>query len=217
MSFDKRVGDRWQVLVGYTIANAEETSTDFQSAFLPQTNGRGRNPADPKGLPIAFRPDDERGPAVQDQRHRLVVSGSYAGGRGIQVSGILTAGSGRPYNILAGADLNGDGDGGSSPADRARTNPADPASSVGRNSGTLPPQATVDLRITRRFSPGATGSRLAFEPIVEVFNLFNRANFTGVQNVFGAGSYPLNPLPTFGQFTQAAPPRQVQLAVKVIF
>ena len=36
-----------------------------------------------------------------------------------------------------------------------------------------------------------------------MFNVLNRTNFTDVNNVFGAGSYPANPLPTFGQFTQA--------------
>ena len=50
-----------------------------------------------------------------------------------------------------------------------------------------------------------------------MFNLFNRSNFTAVNNVFGTGSYPSSPSPTFGQFTQAAPPRQVQLALKIGF
>ena len=74
-------------------------------------------------------------------------------------------------------------------------------------------QATVDLRVGRRFPAGP----LVVDAIVEVFNLFNRSNFTAVNNVFGTGSYPSQPLPTFGQFTQAAPPRQIQLALKVGF
>ena len=39
------------------------------------------------------------------------------------MSSIVTLASGRPYNILAGADLNGDGNGGAFPPDRARTQP----------------------------------------------------------------------------------------------
>ena len=58
---------------------------------------------------------------------------------------------------------------------------------------------------------------MSVDGIFEVFNLFNRSNFTAVNNVFGTGSYPASPAPTFGQFTQAAPPRQVQLALKVGF
>jgi len=50
-----------------------------------------------------------------------------------------------------------------------------------------------------------------------VFNVFNRTNFTDVQNVFGTGAYPTQPSPTFGQFTQADSARQLQLGVRVSF
>jgi hypothetical protein len=36
-------------------------------------------------------------------------------------------------------------------------------------------------------------------------------------SIFGIGQYPTTPLPTFGQFTEAAPPFQAQLAAKVSF
>ena len=55
------------------------------------------------------------------------------------------------------------------------------------------------------------------DAILEVFNLFNRTNFTDVNNIFGTGAYPANPLPTFGQFQQTGAPRRVQLAVKLSF
>jgi len=67
--------------------------------------------------------------------------------------------------------------------------------------------------VSRRFPVGG----MTLDGIFEVFNLFNRSNFIAVNNVFGTGSYPSAPLPTFGQFTQAAPPRQVQLALKLGF
>ena len=44
-----RSGDTFFYRVGYTLSKAEDTSTDFQSAFLPQNNGRGRDPAQPTG------------------------------------------------------------------------------------------------------------------------------------------------------------------------
>jgi hypothetical protein len=206
--------DGSQFLLSYTLSKAEDNSTDFQSAFLPQDNGRGRSLANPDGLPAGFRLGDERGPSVQDERHRLVLSGTQALPGSVQLSAIVTLSSGRPYNILAGADLNGDGDGGSPSPDRARRTPGDPASSIGRNAGTLPAQATVDLRVTRRFR---LSSRVVIDPMFEVFNLFNRTNFVGVQNVFGAGAYPTSPIPTYGQFTNAGPARQAQLAIKVGF
>jgi len=203
-----------QVIANYTLSNAEDNSTDFQTAFLPENNGRGRNADDPDGLPLDFGPDDERGPSLQDERHRLVVTGAFLVPLGIQLGTIVTVGSGHPYNILAGTDLNGDGDGGSSSPDRPRRDPADATTSIGRNAGRLPTFAIVDLRVARPFR---LKSRMSVEPMLEVFNLFNRTNFIAAQNIFGPGAYPSNPLPTFGQFTQAAAPRQVQLALKVGF
>jgi hypothetical protein len=201
------------VRLSYTWSNAEDTTTDFQSAFLPQNNGRGRDPADPEGLPLDFRGSDERGPAPHDQRHRLVASAvAQLPGR-VHVAGLLSAASGWPFNVLAGVDLNGDRDGGSFPSDRARRVRADPATSVPRNSDRLPSQVSLDVRVSRPIVAGP----LEIEPMAEIFNVFNRTNFVEVQNVFGAGAYPEGPSPTFGQFTQAGPARQVQLAVRVRF
>ncbi len=218
-SLSRRYANRFQLMVSYTLSKAEDTSTDFQSAFIPQQNGRGRNPNEVDGLPIDFDPRSERGPSVQDQRHRFVMSGVVTVAGDIQLSSIITVASGRPYNILAGQDLNGDGNGGAFAPDRARRDPASEASSVGRNSGTMPSQAIVDLRVSRRFS---FGMPVTVEPIFEVFNLFNRTNFIETNNlspafIWGVGPYPTTPLPAFGHFTQAGPPRQIQLAVKVSF
>ena len=58
---------------------------------------------------------------------------------------------------------------------------------------------------------------VSVDGIFEVFNLFNRTNYTDVQNIFGTGAFPGQGDPTFGQFTQAGPPRQIQLAVKLNF
>ena len=207
----RRFIDRHQLLINYTLSKAEDNGTDFQSEFIAQDSGRGRNPNDLNGLPLGFDPDSEKGASVQDQRHRLVASGIYMLPKDVELSSIVTVGSGRPYNILAGVDLNGDGDGGAT--DRARSTLADIATSVRRNAGTLPAQAAVDIRLARRFRVG----RASIDGIFEVFNLFNRSSYTAVNNVFGTGSYPASPAPTFGQFTQAAPPRQVQLAVKLGF
>jgi hypothetical protein len=214
LSLTRRFSDRYHFLASYALSKAEDDSTDFQSDFIPQNTGFGRDPGDPTGLPIGFGPNSERGPSLQDQRHRFVLSGTYVMPREVQLSSILTVGSGRPYNILAGADLDGNGDGGGFPADRPRLVPSEQASSIARNSGTLPWPVTVDVRVSRRFR---ITDRSSIDGIFEVFNLFNRTNFTTVNNIFGTGSYPGSPLPTFGQFQSAGPPLQMQLAVKVNF
>ena len=125
-----------QLLVSYTLSKSEDNSTDFQSQFVPQSMGFGRNPADPSGLPVGgparcagancqlpFDPLAEKGPAVWDQRHRLVASGLYELPGAVQVSAIMTFATGRPFTALAGVDLNGDGNGGAFPPDRARREP----------------------------------------------------------------------------------------------
>jgi hypothetical protein len=207
----RRFMNRHQLLMSYTLSKAEDNGTDFQSEFIAQDSGRGRDPGNLKGLPLAFDPDSEKGPSVQDERHRFVASGIYVLPHDIELSSIITIGSGRPFNILAGADLNGDGDGGAT--DRARGTLSDITTSVMRDAGTLPAQATVDVRVAKRFVVGPT----RVEGIFEIFNLFNRANYTAVNNVWGTGAYPGSPVPSYGKFTQAGPPLQMQLAVKVSF
>ena len=129
------------------------------------------------------------------------------------LSGIVTLASGVPFNILAGSDLNGDGDAGTFPVDRARVNPADPSTSIGRNTGRLPTESTVDVRFSRRWRV----SKTTVEPVFEAFNLLNHTNFTAVNNVFGPGAFPVSPLPGFGQYQQSAPARQAQVALRVSF
>jgi hypothetical protein len=209
-SIEKRFDGRWQLLASYTLGKTNDSSSDYVER--PSENGLGRDPNDLQGLPLGFDPAVDYGASVQDQRHRLVISGLVRLPARIDLSAIVAAGSGRTYNILAGLDFNGDGDAGA--ADRARRNPADASSAVPRNSGRLPASSAVDVRVSRSF---ALGNGVRTEAIFEVFNLFNRTNFTDVNNVFGAGAYPDQPLRTFGQFTQTGPPRQAQVAVRVSF
>ncbi len=223
VSLNRRFSSNYQFLLSYTLSKAEDNSTDFQSAFIPETNGLGRDPANLEGLPVAFDPDVEKGPANHDQRHRLVVSGLYRLPYDIQVSTIITAASGRPFTPLAGFDWNGDGDGGAFPPDRARRTPGPTGTpaidSVGRNSGTMDEQVIVDLRVSKRLRFG----NAALEGIFEVFNLFNRANFSEINSIFGAGAFPGQPQTdalgraTYGRYEQALPPLQVQLGLKVSF
>jgi len=216
---NKRLSRRHQFVAAYTLSKAEDTTTDFQTNFPPQNNGFGRNPADRAGVPLGFDPLSEKGPSPQDQRHHLVLSGVVELPWRLQASGILNAGSGRPFTPLAGADLNGDGNAGQFPPDRARRTPSDESTGVGRNSGITAGYATVDARVTRRVT---LQRRTSLEVMLEAFNLFNRTNFIEESNqssfvVFGTGAYPSSPLPAYGHYTLAAPPRQLQLAARVTF
>ena len=202
-------------MASYTFSKAEDNSSVYIGHV--ESNGAGRNPDDLHGLPLGFDPESERGPADTDQRHRLVLSGSHAAPGGIQVAAIVTAASGRPFTPLAGADLNGDG---LLFADRARTNVLDPATSVTRNSERLGNEFRIDIRLMKRFDLSASA---AFDLMIDIFNLFNRTNFTEINNVFGPGPFPQEPSRdtsgrvTYGRYEKAAPPRQVQLGVRLNF
>ena len=215
LSLRRRLTDRVDFMASYTLSKAEDDSSAFIGYV--ESNGEGRNPADPGGLPIGFNPDSERGPADADQRHRLVLSGSYLAPAGFQLSAIVAAASARPFTPLAGADLNGDG---LLFADRARTTVTDPTTSVGRNSERMDPEFRVDFRLTKRFALNGAAS---LDVMVDMFNLFNQTNFTEVNNIFGPGAFPQAPMQdaagrvTYGLFEKAAPPRQFQLGARLNF
>jgi hypothetical protein len=213
LALSKRFSRGHDFLLSYTLSKAEDTVFDYYST--PEVSGRGRNPQDPTGLPLGFDPASERGPSANDQRHRVVLSGLYELPWSLQVSAVLSAGSGRPFTPRAGEDLNGDG----VLSDRARRDPADPLSSVERNSALTEAHFNADVRLTRRFKlAGGT-----VEAIAEVFNVFNTSNLVQPNAVFGRGSFPDQPLldgsgrTLYGRYEKALAPRQVQLAVKVGF
>ncbi|HVQ14034.1 MAG TPA: TonB-dependent receptor, partial [Vicinamibacterales bacterium] len=215
LSLRRRLADGFDVMASYTLSKAEDDSSTYIGYV--EDNGAGRNPADPEGLPIGFNPDLEKGPSDTDQRHRLVLSGSYLAPAGFQLSAIIAAASARPFTPLAGADMNGDG---LLFADRARTTVTDPTTSVGRNSERMDHEFRVDLRVSRRFAlSGAT----SVDVMVDMFNLFNQTNFTEVNNTFGPGAFPQAPVQdaagrvTYGLFQKAAPPRQFQLGARLNF
>jgi hypothetical protein len=214
LALSKRFSHGYEFLLSYTLSKAEDTVSDFFST--PERSGRGRNPDDPTGLPLGFDAARERGPSANDQRHRVVLSGVLQMPWSLQLSTVVSAGSGRPFTARVGDDINGDG----VISDRARGNPADPDSSVGRNTELTEAQFNADVRLTRKFG---LGGQRRLEALVEVFNVFNTVNFTQPITVFGRGAFPDQPLldasgrSTYGLYEKALAPRQVQLALKVGF
>lgn len=146
-----------------------------------------------------FNIRDDRGLSDNDQRHRLVASGSIDAPRGFQFGYIFTYGSRLPFNILQGADRNLD------------TNNNDRPLGVGRNTGRGFDFASLDLRVSKRFK---LTERVDLQLLAEGFNILNRSNFGVPNNTFGSG---VNPLPAFGQPTQAFDPRQFQFGMRVSF
>jgi len=162
----------------------------------------------------------ERALSIQDVRHRFVANFTATGPRntfirGFELSSIITMQSPRPFTIFAGFDVNGD------------TNPVtDRVGLSGRNTYRGDSLKSIDLRMSRSFNLGHEKRRLQF--IAEIFNLLDRANVNEVNSVYGApdfiGTIPRefkdgapSPSPFFGTPRNVFNPRQLQLAVKLMF
>jgi carboxypeptidase family protein/TonB-dependent receptor-like protein len=144
------------------------------------------------------------GRSDDDQRHRLVVSGSLNLPLAFQLSGLLQSYSHLPLNITSGVTtLQGT-------AGRPIVNGA----FIGRNTGQGPDFFNAGLRLSRVF---AMGRGVRAEGMIEAFNLTNRFNPIAVNANFGAGAYPSTPSPAFGQVTAVGEPRSIQLALRLTF
>ena len=198
LSASKRYGNRYQLQASFTLAKAIDDTVDFITDLQPADQLNLRN---------------ERSLSSFDQRRRLVISGVTSPIAGITVAPIFTYSSGHPFNLLLGFDANGD--------TQANT---DRPPSAGRNTGRGPNYLAFDLRLakTMRFR---ADSAYRLEWIVEAFNLFNRVNFSGVNNVVGMtplseyrveGIRRAKPADPLG-FTSAFDPRQIQLGIKLKF
>src|SRR5258705_2745083 len=195
VSFNKRAAHWANVRVSYTLSKTIDDAGNFFFSTV-QNN---------------FNVRDDRGLSDNDQRHRLVVSGSLEAPQqskadglqrllnGFQLSYIFTYASRLPFNVLLGSDRNFD------------TNFNERPVAVGRNTGRGFDYASFDLRLSRRFR---FTDHLALEAIAEGFNLLNRANLGVPNNTFGTG---ITPLTSFGQPTAAFDPRQVQLGLRLSF
>jgi hypothetical protein len=205
-AISRRLSNRFGLLAHYTFSKAIDNFVDVRPDVLET--------ADPMNL------RGERGLSLQDVRSRFVASGtwelSYTKNpllRDFQLSAILNINSGRPYNLLAGVDLNRNGD----------NPPGDRPAGLGRNVGITPGYANLDLRLTRTIS---FGENVRFNGFVEVFNLFNRVNISDIDRIFppdAQGRFNL-PEQDGGRFIapreryrNAFAPRQFQLGFRLTF
>jgi hypothetical protein len=228
LELKKRFSNNIQFLASYTWSHSIDDSSDLQTLLKPQDN-------------LNFRA--ERSDSLFDQRHRFVFSGVFsapeewksAGGfkswlRDFSFAPIVEVSSGRPFNILAVGDANGDFQ---STNERPSVLPDGtlcatgvdvgclqgvfPANgSLGRNMGITHTYFSVDARVTRQIR---IGERVRLDLIAEGFNLFNRFNeasanpFYQVVNAFNQR----NGSKYYSQPTAAYDPRQFQFGFKLNF
>lgn len=228
IEWKKRFSNNMQFFATYTWSHSIDDSSDLQTLLKPQDNTNF---------------NAERSDSLFDQRHRFVFSGLFSAperwrdgnwaqkfAHGFQVAPIIEYGSGRPFNILAVGDANGDFQ---STNERPTVLPDGtlcqtgvdvgclrgvfPANgNLGRNMGITRNFLSVDMRITRKIR---FGERMSLDLIGEVFNMFNRFNdaagnpFYQVVNSVGerkGGKY-------LSRSTAAYDPRQFQFGFKFNF
>ena len=184
LSLTKRFSNRWQMAANYTLGEL------FDSTGDPcQTVRAADQSIDCVPIDFELRTDvgGEYTPGTTDQRHRAVVNGIWDMGAGFQVSGIYFYGSGQRTSVTCSCPARDTGTGGAS---RRR----DDGSFVPRNSFVGGPIHRVDTRLQKRFS---FGGDVSIDGMLEVFNVFNRANYgsytTNVDSVaYGQPAYNSN-------------------------
>jgi hypothetical protein len=154
----KRMNRHWQASATYTL------SWFYDQESQPMS-GRAIVPFDVRD---DLGGDGSYGLAASDQRHRAVFNGIWEVGKGFQVSGLHYLGAGNRSATSYGGDVSVTG-----ATFSARLRPD--GTLVPRNAYIQPAQNRTDLRIQQRVPlPG----RMTIDGIAEVFNVFNRANFT---------------------------------------
>jgi hypothetical protein len=208
ISISSRYKRHFTLLAHYTVSKAIDDYVDaLRVDILTQQD------------PLNLR--GERSLSLQDVHSRFVLSSTYDSGRtrnflirDLQFSSIITINSGQPFNLLAGSDLDGNGD---------NAAPADRPDRIGRNAGIGPGFASVDIRASRSF---AIGERVRIAGYLEAFNLFNRLNIDKVNAVFPPnpdGTFSLPPkqngmfIATPDRYVSAFRPRQFQLGIRMTF
>ena len=187
LSVTQRTTEWGQYRVSYTLSNSMNNVGEF---FFS-------SPIDPTDL------SKDWGRSDNDQRHRLVMSGSLEAG-GFQFSAMVQAYSAPPFNITSGVTT----------IQGTAGRPIVDGEFIERNAGEGTAFFSLGARVSRSFR---ITSRLQFELLVEGFNLTNRANVVTRNTNFGPGAYPSNPSPTFGQITAVGDPRSLQLGARVRF
>jgi hypothetical protein len=197
-AFAKRFSKRWQGAATYTLSFLRDASgAPTGPCFVSGTIG----PC-PAGFQVAPDLGGEYTLAVNDQRHRAVFNGIWQLPYRFQLSGLYFYGSGQRFATSYGADLRATG----ATSGRLRPN----GSIVPRNNLVGDPLHRVDMRVLYQL-PLYRARKL--DAMLEVFNLFNHANY---------GAYVTSESSTrYGQPQQntnvAYQPRMLQLGFRLTF
>src|SRR5438132_8130957 len=205
-TLNRRMSDELAFSASYTLSKTFDDASDFDEQPQNPFNLRAENAVSRQHqqqrfvfnalweLPIGG--EEDKGGKAEESTSWLTQAFSH-----IEVAPILTLESGRPVNPLTGLDSN------QSHAFPLSARPL----SLGRNSLNTPALATMDFRILKYFPFGGV-TRL--DVVAEFFNLFNSANVSQINPVFGSS---LTPMPGFRQPIAGTGARQIQFSLDFEF
>ncbi|PYS24034.1 MAG: hypothetical protein DMF72_06905 [Acidobacteria bacterium] len=206
MNFSYRGNRKIFASVSYTLSKATNTSE-------PDGNGISPNQSIMTRLG-----EEERGPSVVDQRHRVVITFLYHFPFQITAGTLAQFASSRPFNATTGVDNNGDGLNNDRPVINGVVVPKSAFQGT--------PTSDVSFFVEKRLLKSEHRNIILR---VEGFNIFNHANMLG-RGVTTYGD-AATPATTFGQFVGGVgpatnaipafanidPPRMFQLQAKFVF
>jgi hypothetical protein len=203
-SFTKRMANHWQASATYTLSKAWQ----FDQLPLnpgctyPVTIQPGRGAV--CDTPITLAPDVSENDwyVTGAQRNRATFNGIWEAPHGFQVSGLYIFGDNGFSTPTSGFDARSQG----STGGRLRQN----GTLIARNSFNQPSIHRVDMRLQRRFG---LGGKVKVDGIVEMFNVFNRANF----ETFTLNESNAKYLQPLASTTLAYQPRMLQFGFRTQF
>jgi hypothetical protein len=206
LTLSRRMNAELEFSASYTLSKTFDNASDYdeqpQNPFaLRAENAVSRQHQQQRfvfnalwDLPIGD--EDDKGGKPEENTGWLTQTFSH-----IEMAPILTLESGRPVDPLTGLDSN-------------RNHPfplsARPLA-LGRDSLNTPALFTMDLRVLKYF-PFGEAKRL--DVVAEVFNLFNSANVSQINSVFGSG---LTAIPGYKQPIMGTGARQIQFSLDFEF
>jgi hypothetical protein len=206
-ALNKRMSHGWQMQASYTYADAKDDGIIGGTYVVGSTDRPGLS--DPSNQALDY------GYTSWNVKHTFILSGvlqPQLEGDGLgaalinnnQLSLIIQANSGLPYNIRSNRDLNLDGIS------------SDRPNGVARNSGELGSYFQVDARYSR-FIP--IGERIRMELFGEAKNLFNTENVRAVNSVVTTDALgnPTSSIPSEFPVTGYYAQRQFRLGLNVKF
>jgi hypothetical protein len=205
-TLNRRMSDELAFSASYTLSKTFDDASDFDEQPQNPFNLRAENAVSRQHqqqrfvfnalweLPIGD--EEEKGGKSEENTGWLTQAFSH-----VEVAPILTLESGRPVNPLTGLDSN-----------QSHAFPLSARSvDFGRNSLSTPALATMDFRVLKYFTFGGV-KRL--DVVAEFFNLFNSANVSQINPVFGSN---LTPMPGFRQPIAGTGARQIQFSLDFEF